>query len=94
MKTRALKEAQVNADRILMATQNALDQDGSILDAAQKTEIERLMLSLKQASTSDSPSLIEEGIDRLAKGTEAFAAERMNQGILQALKGQNIENLK
>ena len=94
MKTRALKEAQVDADRILMATQNALDQDGSILDAAQKTEIERLMLSLKQASTSDSPSLIEEGIDRLAKGTEAFAAERMNQGILQALKGQNIENLK
>ena len=94
MKTRALKEAQVDADRILMATQNALDQDGSILDAAQKTEIERLMLSLKQASTSDSPSLIEEGIDRLAKGTEAFAAERMNQGILQALKGQNIENMK
>jgi len=94
MKTRALKEAQVDADRILMATQNAIDQDGAILSPAQKAEIEQLMLSLKQASTSDSPALIEESIDRLAKGTEAFAAERMNQGILQALKGQHIENLK
>ena len=94
MKTRALKEAQVNADRILMATQNALAQDGMILSAQEKTEIERLMLELKQASSGDSAALIEERIDLLAKGTEAFAAERMNQGILQALRGQHIESLK
>ena len=94
MKTRALKEAQVNADRILMATQNALSQDGAILSVQEKTEIERLMLDLKRASCEDSAALIEERIDLLAKGTEAFAAERMNQGILQALRGQHIESLK
>ena len=93
MKTRALKEAQVNADRILMATQNALSQD-AILSVQEKTEIERLMLDLKRASCEDSAALIEERIDLLAKGTEAFAAERMNQGILQALRGQHIESLK
>ena len=94
MKTRALKEAQVNADRILMATQNALSQDGAILSVQEKTEIERLMIDLKRASCEDSAALIEERIDLLAKGTEAFAAERMNQGILQALRGQHIESLK
>ena len=94
MKTRALKEAQVDADRILMATQNALSQDGMILSAQEKTEIERLMLELKHASSGDSAAIIEERIDLLAKGTEAFAAERMNQGILQALRGQHIESLK
>ena len=55
---------------------------------------ERLMLDLKRASCEDSAALIEERIDLLAKGTEAFAAERMNQGILQALRGQHIESLK
>jgi molecular chaperone HscA len=52
------------------------------------------MLDLKRASCEDSAALIEERIDLLAKGTEAFAAERMNQGILQALRGQHIESLK
>jgi hypothetical protein len=29
----------------------------------------------------------------LAKGTEAFAAQRMNEGIRKALAGKNLESL-
>jgi molecular chaperone HscA len=94
MKTRSLREAQVDAQRILMATQNALDQDGSLLEETQRTEIKELMRALKDSLASDSPTLIEEHIERLAKGTETFAAQRMNRGILQALRGQHIESLK
>ncbi|MFM2239069.1 MAG: chaperone protein HscA, partial [Pseudomonadota bacterium] len=36
---------------------------------------------------------IEAATDALAKGTEAFAAQRMNRGIQQALSGQHIETL-
>ena len=31
--------------------------------------------------------------EALAKGTEAFAAERMNQSIQKALAGQSIQNV-
>ena len=36
---------------------------------------------------------IEAATEGLAKGTEAFAAERMNHGIQQALSGKNVEAL-
>ena len=32
-------------------------------------------------------------VDALAKGTEAFAAQRMNRGIRKALAGQNVRTL-
>ena len=36
---------------------------------------------------------IEAATQALAKGTEAFAAQRMNRGIAQALAGKNVESL-
>ena len=50
------------------------------------------------AATLDAKKLedavaIEAITEALAKDTEAFAAQRMNRGIQQALAGQNIENL-
>ena len=36
---------------------------------------------------------IEAATKALAKGTEAFAAERMNNSIRKALSGKNVETL-
>ena len=36
---------------------------------------------------------IEAATQALAKGTEAFAAERMNHSIQKALAGQNIQSM-
>ena len=36
---------------------------------------------------------VEDATEALAKGTEAFAAERMNHSIQKALSGQNIQSL-
>jgi molecular chaperone HscA len=43
MKARALVEARVDADRMLLATQSALDVDGDVLSAEQRDSIDGLM---------------------------------------------------
>jgi molecular chaperone HscA len=44
-----------------------------------------------KAAVADAPAL-EAATQALAKGTEAFAAQRMNRGIRKALAGQNVED--
>ena len=91
---RWLAEARVDADRMLLATQSALDADGALLDAGQQREIEGLMHALRAVVTeSQDASQVEAATEALAKGTEAFAAERMNHSIQQALAGRSVESL-
>ena len=85
MKARALAEARVDAQRMLLATQSALDADGDLLAADERAHIEALMEQLRNvAAASHDAGAIEAATEGLAKGTEAFAAERMNHSIQQA----------
>ena len=93
MKARALVEARVDADRMLMATQSALDADGDVLTTQQRDDILALMQALRQAVISEDAAHIEAATQALAKGTEAFAAERMNRGIREALAGKSIQSI-
>ena len=92
---RALVEAKVDGDRLLMATASALAADGQLLDEAQRANIDALMAQLREAITRADASAagIEAATEALAKGTEAFAAERMNQNIQKALAGKSIQSL-
>ena len=49
MQARALVEARVDAERMLLATQSALDADGDLLDADERAAIEALMAALRDA---------------------------------------------
>jgi molecular chaperone HscA len=92
MKARALAEAKVDADRMLLATQGALDVDGRLLDAQERAHIDALMVSLRAiAENSVDAGAIEAATEALAKGTENFAAQRMNHSIQKALAGKNVE---
>ena len=94
MQARALVEARVDADRLLLATRSALQMDGHLLTEDERTEIDRLMEDLQKAVTLESDAkTIEDQTQNLAKGTEAFAAQRMNQNIQKALSGQSIQSL-
>ncbi|GAB3365822.1 MULTISPECIES: Fe-S protein assembly chaperone HscA [Giesbergeria] len=93
MQARALVEARVDADRMLLATQSALDIDGALLGSDERTAIDALMDALRQQKGSDDAAAIEAATQALAKGTEGFAAQRMNQGIRQALAGKNVQSL-
>jgi molecular chaperone HscA len=94
MKARALVEARVDADRMLLATRSALAADGQLLNAAERAHIDALMATLQAAiPTEQDAKALEDCTQALAKGTEAFAAERMNHSIQKALSGQNIQSL-
>jgi molecular chaperone HscA len=93
MRARALAEARLDADRLLLATQTALDTDSSLLDGAEQSRILALMATLQGSLSLDDPAAIEAVTKALSDGTQAFAALRMNHGIQQALAGKNIETV-
>ena len=93
MQARALAEARVDADRMILATQSALTADADLLDSTELTQIDGLMAALKNARVDGDAAAIEAANKALALGTEAFAALRMNRGIRQALAGKNIESV-
>lgn len=93
IQARALAEARVDADRMLLATQSALNADGDFLEVAQRKSIDGLMTALQRARTYADAAGIEAATKALADGTESFAAERMNRGIARALSGRQIESL-
>ncbi len=94
VRARALVEARVDAERLLLATQSALDTDGALLTEDERTAIDALMQSLRDIATrGEQPQAVEAATQALADGTEAFAALRMNAGIQRALTGKRIEAL-
>ena len=93
MQARALVEARVDADRMVVATRSALAIDGGLLSAPEREAIDALIEALIQLIPGENAAAIEASTQVLAKGTEAFAAQRMNQGIRQALSGKRLEEV-
>jgi len=93
IQARALAEARVDADRMLLATQSALNADGDLLTVSQRETVDGLMAALRGARTDADAAGVEAATKALADGTESFAAERMNRGIARALAGRQIESL-
>ncbi|HEY9224172.1 MAG TPA: Fe-S protein assembly chaperone HscA, partial [Variovorax sp.] len=93
MQARALVEARVDAERMLIATQSALDADGDLLSGDERAAIDALMAGLRGAVSATDAAVVEAATKALADGTEAFAAQRMNHGIARALSGRTVESL-
>ncbi len=92
MQARAVVEARVDAQRMLLATQSALDADGDLLEAGERTAIDALMQAVRAVLEAQDAAAIEAATEALAKGTEAFAAQRMNRGIRDALAGKSVQS--
>ncbi|BDI04489.1 Fe-S protein assembly chaperone HscA [Sphaerotilus microaerophilus] len=93
MKRRALQEARVEGDRMLLATASALDADADLLDEAERAAVDGLMRQVRERITSDDTAAIEAATQSLAEGTELLAARRMNRGIQQALTGRRLDEI-
>ena len=71
-----------------------MQADGALLSDPERSAIDALMATLQAAvQTEQDAKALEDCTQALAKGTEAFAAERMNHSIQKALAGQNIQAL-
>ena len=88
-----MAEAQVDADRMILATQSALAADADLLGPNERAQVDSLMAGLTDTRAHGDAAAIEAATQALAKGTEGFAAERMNRGIQKALAGKNIESV-
>ena len=93
MASRALAEARLDADRMLLAVKTALGADADLLSPNQRAQIVSLMAGLADTRENGDATTIEAATKALATGTESFAAERMNRGLQQALAGKNIETI-
>jgi molecular chaperone HscA len=93
MQARALAEARVDADRMVLSINSALAADADLLSAQDKAEIDKLVSNLIARRESGNAAEIEAATQALANGSEAFAAHRMNRGIQKALAGKNVESL-
>ncbi len=90
---RKLREAQVEGNRMLAATEAALAQDGELLEAPERAPIDALLEQLRASLQGEHADAIDLAVQQLAKGTEAFAARRMNRSIQQALRGRSVESI-
>ena len=93
MASRALAEARLDADRMLLAVKTALGADADLLTPSKRAKIDSLMAALADTRQNGDVPAIEAATQTLAKATETFAAERMNRGIRTALSGKNIESV-
>ncbi|RDS98553.1 Fe-S protein assembly chaperone HscA, partial [Burkholderia contaminans] len=93
MRARALREAQVEAERMLEATQAALAADGELLDADERTQVDTLAAALRAVAQGDDTNAIEAATKALADGTDEFAARRMDKSIKRALSGRRLDEI-
>jgi molecular chaperone HscA len=93
MRARALREQQVEAQRLLEATVAALQADGELLDADERGEIDSALAALQVIAHGDDADALEAGIKILAAETDEFAARRMNKGIRRALTGRKLDDI-
>ncbi len=93
MVERSLRESRVDAERMLLATRSAIAADGDLLAASERAAIDALMARLEGVRESSDHHAIDAAVEALAKGTEGFAAERMNRGIRRALSGRRVEDV-
>ncbi|MTW13174.1 Fe-S protein assembly chaperone HscA [Pseudoduganella eburnea] len=98
MKARALREEQVEAERIMLATQSALDEDGALLNDEERAAINALMAAtmdvlVKSGSGEADHYAVKAAYEALAQGTEEFASRRMDRSVRSALAGKTLDQV-
>jgi molecular chaperone HscA len=98
MKARALREEQVEAERILLATQAALDEDATLLDDAERAEVDALMAQTRAVLAQSAAGEVDHqavklAVEALARGTEEFASRRMDRSVRSALAGKSLDQV-
>ncbi|MDR0576234.1 MAG: Fe-S protein assembly chaperone HscA [Candidatus Accumulibacter sp.] len=90
---RALKETQVEAQRLIEAVQSAVRNDRDLLADDQHKAIEIAVARLQAAALGEDRRQIARAMNDLETATRAFAARRMDRTIRRAMAGKRIEEL-
>jgi molecular chaperone HscA len=93
MAARALAEAQVEADRVVSATEAAIAQDGDLLSSEEARGIDASLASVRSARAGPDRDALNAAVHALNHATEAFAARRMDRNIARALAGKRVDTV-
>ncbi|MBA1331658.1 chaperone protein HscA, partial [Candidatus Endoriftia persephone str. Guaymas] len=92
---RALREQQVEADRVIEALEAALAADGErLLDSDERATIDAALQQLRDLSRADSLAEIKQAISALEKACGFYVERRMNQSIQQAMAGHSVNEFE
>lgn len=94
MQARSLTEARAEAERLWLATEAALAEDGRLLDAHEIAALTRAIAELKTLAAAADSTAITQSAERLNHAGELLAARRMDAGIRQAFAGKNLTELE
>jgi molecular chaperone HscA len=91
---RALMEEKVEAERLLLALQSALQEDGDkLLSAEEQESLQHALHELKEVMLGDNLIAIRAALKALNALSEPYAARRMNAGVQQALSGKMLDEI-
>lgn len=96
MNARAWREVTVDAQRLVLAINGAVQDDSELLTDNEKVSLQQGMQDIHDLVQSNDANNIDElriKIDELTSATEEFAAKRMDKAIASALSGQSIDTL-
>jgi Fe-S protein assembly chaperone HscA len=92
MRERQVREARVEADNILAATEKAQRNEAwNVLDPEERASIESAKRELQSVYHGSDHRIINEKIEALNKATMALAENMMNTAVRGALKGTKVE---
>jgi molecular chaperone HscA len=91
---RALKEAVVEAQRMIEATEAAMKEDPHLLNEAETIKIRATIAKLSASMLGENRRLINIAMDDLGFETQEFAHRRMDQSIKKVLSGRNVDDIK
>jgi molecular chaperone HscA len=91
---RALREARVEAERILQATRVAVELDASLLEPGEQAAIEDAMARLSKAAAGTDHGLVHSRTEELDHASKAFAGRRMDRSIARALAGRDLNEVE
>jgi molecular chaperone HscA len=93
MRTRALTEAQVEADRIVAATESALRADADLLSPDERKAIDDAIAIVNARRSGNDHQALRASTEALNNATTEFAARRMDRSMRAALAGRRVDAL-
>jgi molecular chaperone HscA len=91
VQARLLIDNRVESQRILKATERQLEENGDLLTADERRQIEAAMDDLRVAAAGADHRAIKDAIDRLDHRSADFAKRVMDRGIERALRGHSVD---
>lgn len=103
LEARRLRDAQVESERVLLATQKSLNADRFLLEGDEEAKIEAAIAALKKVlghgpqgavEATTKASVVQLRLDDLDDATAQWAGRRMNRAISDVLSGQDLGRLE